>query len=388
MKKALKVILIILVIAAIGAAGYFFLLPMIMGAGGIDSSAAYVSKLSSFSTDATFRSNRYSAVIESQEVITVESDAEKKIKDVFVKEGDSIKKGDKLFEYDVDEIQFQLDQAKLDREQAQSEITSYTEQIASLEKEQKNATTKNQRLSLDNQIEAAKLYLKKAEYSKETLEKNIKKLENSLKNSVVKSSVDGVIKTVDDATADGYITITSAGDFRVKATISEDHIGEFFVDEEILIRSRTNETVTWNGKVVSIDTGKPITNSNSGMGLDTATKYPVYISLDSTDGLLIGQHVTVEEDVDSGEAVPEKLFINAFLVADADSSPYVWVEENGVIAKRSVELGELDQGSMRYEVISGVTGDDYVAFPEERIYEGMPTTHGFEESAADDSIDG
>ena len=381
MKKALKVIVILLIIGGLGAAGYFYGLPLIMGENGVDNNIAYVSKASSFSTNSSFLSNRYSAVIESQEVISVDSDNEKKIKDVFVKSGDTVKKGDKLFEYDAEEMQFQLDQFRLDREQAQAEIKSYKDQIESLDKEYKNATSKNQKLSLENQIEATKLNLKKAEYSQETLEKNIKKLENSIKNSVVKSSVDGMIKTVDDPTASAYITITSSGDFRVKATVNEEHIGDFYVDEAITIRSRTNESVTWNGKVVSIDTAKPIT-SNQGYGLDTATKYPVYISLDTTDGLLIGQHVTIEEKVvaEGDEKSKKGLWLESFLIADAESSPYVWVENNGVLEKRSVQLGKFDNGLSKYEILSGITGDDYIAFPEERFFEGMPTAHGFEET--------
>lgn len=377
MKKVIKTIIIIALIAALGAAVYFVGVPMLTGGSGFNDNIAYVSKISSFNTDNEFLSNRYSAVVESQEVVNVDSDTEKKIKTVFVKEGDEIKKGDKLFEYDVDEMQFQLDQSKLDREQAQSEINSYNEQIAALENEQRSSTG-NRRLSLENQIEATKLNLKKAEYSKETLDKTITKIENSIKNAVVKSSVDGVIKTVDDPTAEAYITITSSGDLRVKATISEEHVSELYVDEPILIRSRTNEALTWTGKVVSIDTAKPITN-NIGYGLETTTKYPVYISLDSSDGLLIGQHVTIEEDLGVNDEDKEGLWLDESYIVDADSAPYVWVDNNGSLAKRNVELGEYDDAAYEYEIKSGLNDDDYIAFPEDRFFEGMETARGFEE---------
>lgn len=378
MKKVVTIIIIIAAIAALGAAGYFFLLPKIAENNAPDANIVYVTPAGSLDGGIEFMSNRYSAVIESQEVFTVDSDAEKKIKTVYVKEGDTVKKGDKLFEYDADDMKFTLDQSRLDLEQAQAEINSYNEQIASLEKEQKTAT-RNQKLSLENQIEAAKLNLKKAEYSKGSLEQSIKKIENSLKNAVVKSSIDGIIRTVDDPTAEGFITITSAGDLRVKASVSEEHIQEFFVDEEITIRSRTNEAVTWSGKVVSIDTAKPQTN-NAGYGLEQTTKYPVYISLDSTEGLLIGQHVTVEEQI-SAETPADGLWIDDYYIIDADSAPTVWVEKNGALAKQSVELGEYDDVLMKYEIKSGLTADDYIAFPEDRLTEGMETLHGYDEAA-------
>lgn len=386
MKKFLKVLVIIIIIAAVLAAGWFFVLPLVMGDQGFNDNIAFVTQISTLNGDGTgFLSNRYSAVIESQEIISVDTDIEKKVKTVYVKEGDAVKKGDKLFDYDVEEMQYQLDQYKLDREQAQSEIKSYNDQIANIEKEQKNAT-KNQKLALDNQLEATKLSLKKAEYTKTTLDKTIQKTENSIKNATVKASVDGLVRTVDDPTAEAYITITSSGDYRVKASISEEHIGEFFVDEEITIRSRVDENVTWTGKVVSIDTAKPITN-NAGMGMDTTTKYPVYISLDSSEGLLIGQHVTVEASVTpSIEENSGSIYLDDFYIADIDTAPYVWVEENGALAKRSVELGEYDETMYRYEIISGVEMTDYIAFPEDRFFEGMKTAHGFD-APADDGAD-
>ena len=382
MKKALKIILVIILAAAVLAAGWFFLMPLIKGDGDFNDNVAYVSRVGGGDNGSVFFSNRYSAIIESQEVINVDADSEKKIKTVFVKAGDEIKAGDKLFEYDIEDLQYQLDQSKLDREQAEAEIKSYNDQIASLEKEQQSAT-RNQRLALDNQIEAAKLSLKKAEYNKTTLENAIEKTEKSIKNSVVKSSVAGTIRTVDDPSAEAYITITSAGDYRVKASVSEEHIGEFYVDEPILIRSRVDESLTWRGSVVSIDTAKP-SSSNAVYGMESTTKYPVYISLDSNDGLLIGQHVTVEDasgyDAAAGEE-QDKIYLDEGCICDIDSAPYVWAEEDGKLVKRSVTLGEYDEETYRYEVVSGLDKNDFYAFPEERFFEGMETVHGFDDSA-------
>lgn len=382
MKKVLKIIFILLLAATVLAVGWFVVVPLVKGGSDFNENVAYVNRLGGTNDNIIFLSNRYSAVIESQEVISVDSDSEKKIKTIYVKEGDPIKKGDKLFEYDIEDLQYQLDQYKLDREQAEAEIKSYNDQIAALEKEQSTAT-RNQRLTLENQIEAAKLGLKKAEYNKSTVEKTIVKSENSIKNAVVKSSIDGIIRSVDDPTAEAYITITSSGDYRVKASVSEEHIGEFFVDEPILIRSRVDESKTWTGSVVSIDTAKP-SNSNPVYGLETTTKYPVYISLDSIDGLLIGQHVTVEEARGNSTADKEdddKVYIDDSFVCDATTAPYVWTDDNGKLAKRSVKLGEHDNELFRYEIISGLTNDDYVAFPEDRFFEGMETIKGYDESA-------
>ena len=37
-------------------------------------------------------------------------------------------------------------------------------------------------------------------------------------------------------------------------------------------------------------------------------------------------------------------------------------------------LGEFSEENFGYEIVSGLTQEDYVAFPEEHLTEGMPTT--------------
>lgn len=42
---------------------------------------------------------------------------------------------------------------------------------------------------------------------------------------------------------------------------------------------------------------------------------------------------------------------------------------------------------MRYEILSGLTEDDYIAYPEERVKEGMKVTHNYEDIEIDDTAD-
>lgn len=315
-------------------------------------------------------------MVETQEVVAVKADSEKTIKETYVEPGDVVKKGDKLFEYDVDEMKNQLAQDKLDLEQTQSEITSYNTQIESLEKEKNNinANNTNQQLSLTNQIEALKLELKKANYTVETKTKEIEKLEKSIKNCVVKSTVDGKVQSVGegtDSTAEnkGYVNIASDGDYRIKALVSEENIYSIYEDAPVLIRSRVDER-TWTGTVSSIDTAAP-EQSTDPYGEETTTKYPVYISLDNTDGLLVGQHVTVELDFGQTE-VKDGLWLDDYYIINTDDgAPFVWCGTSGKLEKRTVELGEYDAELMKYEILSGLTEEDSIAFPEERLTEGM-----------------
>lgn len=385
MKKVIGILIAMILVFAIGGAGYFYIAPLFANDDtSADASKIYVQSVDEIVNGFSFTANRYSGVVETQELVKVDADVDKKIKETFVKEGDSVKTGDKLFEYDIDDMKIQLDQDKLDIAQAENVIKDYNAQIEALEKEKKTLSA-NKQISITNQIEGLKLEVKKAEYNKESLEKSIKKLEISVKNAVVKSTANGTIKSVNDAASDSYITIASDGDFRIKAMVSELNVTDFVEGEDMIIRSRIDEDLIWTGKVTSIDTAKP-TTENSIYSNETTTKYPVYISIDDTSGLLIGQHVTVE--MNSGDEIKQGMWLEEGYIIDADSSPYVWKDNgNGIIEKCSIELGEYDETLGKYEIKSGITLDDFIAYPEDRITEGMETTYSSGENNEADISD-
>ena len=61
----------------------------------------------------------------------------------------------------------------------------------------------------------------------------------------------------------------------------------------------------------------------------------------------------------------------------------MWAERRGKLEKRGVTVGEYDFMTDTYEILEGLTEEDYIAFPDaELCREGAPTTH---ELAADDA---
>ena len=57
-----------------------------------------------------------------------------------------------------------------------------------------------------------------------------------------------------------------------------------------------------------------------------------------------------------------------------DGSAFVWAEYKGKLEKRAVTLGEYNPMTDAQEVISGITMEDYIAFPDEFCREGAATT--------------
>ena len=231
-----------------------------------------------------------------------------------------------------------------------------------------------------------------------------------MENTKVVAPMDGIIKTINennstsssdddssnsnsdngsDSTSNAYITIMAKGDYRIKATASELTVRSMSEGQSMIIRSRVDDS-TWTGTVTKIDLEHPDNGNNNDYYMSsgtTATKYPFYISLDSTDGLMLGQHVYVEADYGQGD-VKEGLWLDEYYIMQEDDGAYVWAENaKGYIEKRKVELGEYDENMMRYQILSGLTEDDYIAYPEDRVKEGMKVTHNYEDVMIDDTGD-
>ena len=125
-----------------------------------------------------------------------------------------------------------------------------------------------------------------------------------------------------------------------------------------------------------------------GMPADEMTassNYPFYVELESTEGLLLGQHVYME--VDTGEQTFTGVSLGSYFICfEEDGSAYVWAENGKKLEKRTVTLGEYDPMMDTYQILSGLTESDYIAFPDpELCQEGVPTTHA---AASDEAAQG
>ena len=162
------------------------------------------------------------------------------------------------------------------------------------------------------------------------------------------------------------------------------------------IRSRVDDGRTWTGTLSGIDWENPVKNDNNGVYISSSSsdemtqssKYPFYIELDNTDGLILGQHVYIEPDngEDEAEEPAGPMLPMYYLAYEDDGAPYVWAEgSGGKLEKRSVTLGVMDEMTGAYEITGGLTEDDYIAFPEEGLEEGRPTERYDPEAAAEEA---
>ncbi len=82
--------------------------------------------------------------------------------------------------------------------------------------------------------------------------------------------------------------------------------------------------------------------SGSSDDQTSSSTYPFYVNLDSSDGLMLGQHVYIEADEGQDEE-KSGIWLNDYFIVDADTdNPYVWVSgDNNKLEKRSVVLGSM-----------------------------------------------
>jgi HlyD family secretion protein len=351
--------------------------------------------------------NRFSGVVEARSTQKIKKSSQKKVKKCYVSVGDTVKKGDLLFTYDTDSIELELQSAALELEELESNISSYDTQIAELEKEQKNATSSSDKLSYSLEIQSAKIDKAEAEYNLKSKQQSYETLQKSAQKTKVYSKISGVVQSINDgdssdddtSSSDAYITILQTSTYRVKATANEMNISTLEEGMEVTILSRLDEEETWSGTISSINTdgtSDTDTDNEDDYNYDdttgeTATQYTFYVKLDDSDGLLLGQHVYVSaEQTQSEEEANALQLAAAYLWQDEDGIFYVWVgNRRNRLEKRQVTVGDYNEYNDTYSILDGLTEEDYIAYPDDGLEEGMKVSQyqDTEEEADEDSAE-
>ncbi len=372
MLKSKKILIAVLVaVVAIVATIFTFFQKNLGGTSG--GAVAYVDTISNIMGSTGGGNDRYSGVVESQQSVKVNKNQEKKIEQVFVSVGDQVIPTTVLFRYDVSEAQKQISSINLDIESLRGTITDKYNAIS----EFKASGDTSQAAIAENDIRVAQLSIQQKQLDLAAKQKEIDTAD-------VLANTTGVIKAINEngtdaqGNATAFIEISQSGEFRVKGTIDETSITSITLGQEMIVRSRTDESKFWTGKITEIKT-EPNAKQNDMYSMggssnsEKASTYPFYISLDSSDGLMLGQHVYLEKN--NGTAVKKDgIWLDASYVVMEGDKAYLWVaNQNHRLEKREVEVGELDQNLYQYEIKSGVSESDSIAWPMEDYKEGMQT---------------
>ena len=342
-----------------------------------------VAEIMGYSNTGAF--NISSGVVMAQEEVKVERDMDREISGLAVEVGQNVNEGDVLFIYKTGNTGLQIDKVNLEIEQIKNRITDLKNQIAQLEKEKKNAK-ESDKLAYTLQIQSLQTDQKEAEYNLSLKQKELQELKNNTDTGEVKSPITGQVKKINK---DGgydmytgeplpYILLSRVGEYRIKGSVNELNRDELYVGQSVIIRSRINDEMNWTGTITSVDS-QAEENNNYYYGSDdmySSSSYPFYVTPDNSEGMLLGQHVFIEPNYGQ-TTTAEGLWLDASYICmnQSDGAYFVWgADKKDQIVKLYIELGEYDAELNCYEILSGLTKTDRIAFPNENIQEGAPIT--------------
>ena len=386
MKK--KTILLIVCAAVVLGAAAFFGWRYLQG-GSDDGTGVYVQNAAELNMYSAPSATVFAGVVESQENVPVDPQSGKKIAELLVKEGDTVTEGQPLFRYDTDAIELDIQQIALDIELNEQNIARLREEIDSLSLFANTTTPEGQMNAA--RIQQLEVEIATTEYEQKQKNNELARLQASLQDDTAKAPITGTVQSINESAAEGnggydmngnpqhYIVLTASGDFRIKGSVSEQFIMDLYEGQAIVIRSRVNDD-TWAGTISRIDTSQPEQNEDYYYydGGNGASKYAFYVEPESTEGLMMGQHVTLSPDYGSAE-MAEGLWLSSgwFTIAE-DGSATVWKQNSANrLTAQPVVLGEYNENYDCYMVIEGLTEEDYIAWPSEECSEGSKTTTTF-----------
>lgn len=336
----------------------------------------------------------FAGVVSARSETKVKADQQKKILDILVSEGDEVQEGDVLFTYDMEAYELDLEKAQLELDQMKGALTAAEKEKEQLEKEKEKANADAQ-LSYTLEIESLATDIREKEYNIALKEREVGRLTESLEVTEVTAPIAGRVKKVNTGTQNGgmgqgyedygdgssqdeLITIVEAGAYRVKGYVNENNAGAITEGMPVIIRSRMDPEITWSGVITMIDWENPASGNQNEYyygdsdEMTTSSKFPFYVELDNSEGLLLGQHVYIENDLGQDEEKTGLYLPEYFLTDIEEGKASVWAQnKNGKLEKRALTIGSYDEMMGTYEILSGLDASDFIAYPDETLKEGM-----------------
>jgi HlyD family secretion protein len=290
-------------------------------------------------------------------------------KKFLVKDGDEVKAGTPLYEYEVTDFTGQKDVLESEVDQLEDEIDSIEDNISDLERLENSlpssydeeempleASALETEYDLKKDIASRELEIDRLENQIDSLESQISDLESYETTLTVESSSDGIVKDLSHSVQNPLITIASNAVI-VNTDLTEKEIMDVEENMKAKVQSEV-EKKTKKGLVTNVSS-LPKRDPH----LQTDSMYPIKVKLqDEENKLLPGHHVLVSVITDE---VKNTLVVPVTAVEKSGSKKHIWVlTDKGLVKKRTVETGLQVDGQV--QIKSGVkAGEYYIVNPDE-----------------------
>ena len=220
--------------------------------------------------------------------------------------------------------------------------------------------------------------VKEQELTVRMAEAEYKIMQAEVNNGQVCADFDGEVVSViteEEARQDKrpLLKVSAGGGFYVEGTVSELEKDNLEIGQEVTVND-WQTGMTYTGTVQSIGDFPSQSDGWNGMGNPNASYYPFTAFVDGSADLQAGSYVSVNYSTGTGE---NGIYLENPFVRTENGQSYVFVRgRNGKLEKRFVTVGKSLWGSYT-EIKSGLTEDDYIAFPYGKtVKEGAPTAEG------------
>lgn len=216
-------------------------------------------------------------------------------------------------------------------------------------------------------ISAKEEELRTEELNKKETELNISNIEKKLKDSIVKSTVNGIVKTIESSedknSQKPFMVVSGGKGFCVTGSISELQLGKLNIGDIVTVQAWSETgAISCNATITDISEYPASDNNFFNGGNTNVSYYPFTAVIDQAEGLTSGQYVDIMMNLNSQEEM-KSLYISKSYVRESNGDKFVYIaDENDKLKKSIVETGKIMYGDM-IEIKSGLTQEDKIAFP-------------------------
>lgn len=288
-------------------------------------------------------------------------------KKFLVKEGEQIKSGTPLYEYEVNDQLQQRDVLKSEVEKLEEDATNVEDSISELSKlvsslpspssDEKDAPIEAGALQSEYDIKremvSKQLEADQLESQIKSLEKQIAAIDSYETTLTVESSVSGTVKSLSHEIQNPLVTIASDSTV-VTTDLTEQEVDE--VDENLNVRVKHDGKKSLDGVITKVDR-----LPKADPHLKTESLYPAEVQVQEAQWRP-GQHVSLSIIM---EEAKDAVTVPVSAIEKVDDQAYLWMmTKNGTVKKRKIDTGLEVDG--RQAITAGVkAGEMYVEEPDE-----------------------
>ena len=381
-----------------------------------NSQRAYVVPVSDISDPWVISVSSFSGTVAQSAQDNIMASSDDTVTEVFVKEGDTVKKGDKLFQYDTVGLQIKVEEKKISAEYRQTllerqqalletyrEIVPYvpeeTQEVqdetaaqddanapvsdenaediqqddAAAEAETEKQYTAQEKEDL---ITSQELEVSKAQTELDKANEELREAKENLDNAIVYAKIDGTVSKigtpgVSESASSPFCTIIGTTGVTVKGYVGEFDLKTIKVGDTLGVSSMMTVQNS-QAEIISIN-DYPV-DSTGGFypsGNPNSSYYEFTAYIEESEGFDIGEDVQITKVT---ENIEDMIVLDQiYILSDSDGS-YVLIDEDGKLKRQNVSIEKTSQ--IPYVIVTeGLSSDDLIAFPHGTLAkEGLLTT--------------